>query len=239
MSGPLSGEAFTFVVRHRASPQGSKDLRTNSHGGKYMAESSAGVKPFRTAVRRAALGADGRPMARFEGPVLVGIVFEFKRATSNQDDYPTGRNIGDLDKLTRAVLDALTQSGVIEDDAFVVGWLGADEPSKLWGPEDRVIITVRKAPPPRSTLVQDFTEQVGRPLEPWQRVMLDEVRRIGNAKMAELVDMPIPVPRSFIAANPFETSTAPPSVCCNSVDHKSCRMFGANGCPCPMHCSER
>jgi Holliday junction resolvase RusA-like endonuclease len=161
---------FIFAVQHRAAPQGSKDLRTKADGSKYMAESSAGVKPFRTAVRRAALNAD-RP--QFLGPVLVGIVFEFKQAKSNEDPYPTGRNIGDLDKLTRAVLDALTEAKVIEDDSFVVGWLGTDEPSKLWGDRDQVIITVRPVPVPT---LSDFVEKhFDVELMPWQKVVLDEV----------------------------------------------------------------
>ena len=68
---------FTFAVRHRAAPQGSKTLDKGAKGKPFMREASSGVHPFRTAVKRAALGDEGRPMARFVGPVVVDIVFEF------------------------------------------------------------------------------------------------------------------------------------------------------------------
>lgn len=156
-----SDGAFTFVVHHRAAPQGSKDIMTNAKGGKYMKESSAGVKPFRTAIRRAVLGADGRPRATFKGPVVVAVEFEFRQAKSNVDEVPIGQNIGDLDKLMRAVFDGLAQAEVIEDDRYVVGITGT---SKRWGPEDRVFITVMPAaevaPAPKPSLVF-FAEQEG------------------------------------------------------------------------------
>lgn len=228
---------FTFVVRHRAAPQGSKDLRTNKLGGKYMAESSANVKPFRTAVRRAALGPDGLPLAQFRGPVLVGIVFEFKQAKSNTDPYPTGQNIGDIDKLTRAVLDALTQADVIEDDSYVVGWLGTGAPSKIWGPEDRVTVTVRSVVSLTSSIV-DFAEQVGRPLDAWQRVVLDEVVRVPARNPFEQVDLsklpPGAIDRTMLGYPALDAPAE--AACCNTVDHKSCLMMGTENCPCPNHC---
>lgn len=134
-------DEFTFSVRHRAAPQGSKTLDTGKGGKPFMRESSHGVKPFRDAVKRAALGPDGLPRAAFKGNVAVVIDFEFEQAKSNKDLYPTGQKIGDIDKLTRSVLDALTMAKVIEDDRYVV-WLVA---SKEWGDEDRVTITVRSA----------------------------------------------------------------------------------------------
>lgn len=145
---------FTFVVRHRAAPQGSKDLRTNSRGGKYMTESSAGVKPFRTALRRAALGPDGLTMAKFTGAVVVSIAFEFKQAKSNTDPYPTGKNIGDVDKLTRAVLDGLVAAQVIEDDSLVIN---LRDVTKRWGAEDRAIITVSSAEEERAQSIVAFS----------------------------------------------------------------------------------
>lgn len=228
---------FTFAVRHRAAPQGSKDLRTKANGAKYMKESSDRVKPFRVAIRRAACGADGRPMVRFTGPVLVGIVFEFKRAQSNVDDYPTGRNIGDIDKLTRAVLDGLTQADVIEDDSYVVGWLGTGEPSKIWGPEDRVTVTVRSVVSLTSSIV-DFAEQVGRPLDAWQRVVLDEVVRVPARNPFEQVDLsklpPGTIDRTMLGYPALDAPAE--AACCNTVDHKSCLMMGTENCPCPNHC---
>lgn len=212
---------FTFVVRHRAAPQGSKDLQTNSRGSKYMTESSKAVKPFRTAVKRAALGPDGRPMAKFSGPVAVTLMFEFRRAKSNTDPYPTGQNIGDLDKLTRAVFDALTQAGVIEDDSDIIV---IERASKIWGPMDLVTVTVREAVS-AADAIADFAEQVGSPIEPWQRVFIDEI-----------------VQARKHVQNPFEAvDLSYPALienqCCNTVDHKSCLMMGTDNCPCPDHCT--
>jgi Holliday junction resolvase RusA-like endonuclease len=170
-------EAFTFAVLGRAAPQGSKTLVKDARTARaHMREASNNVHPWRTKVRRAALGPDGNPLRQFHGPVQVHIEFEFRRAKSNQDDYPTGMNIGDVDKLTRAVLDALTQSRVIEDDRYVV----EVSASKHWGDEDRAVISVSPARdlhmrPIGAAAVIDFAEKIGTPLDPWQRLALDEV----------------------------------------------------------------
>lgn len=67
---------------------------------------------------------------RWPGPVEVNAVFRFERETQNADlqgqggpadPWPTGHQYGDEDKLRRNLLDALTQSGLILDDALVVG----------------------------------------------------------------------------------------------------------------------
>jgi crossover junction endodeoxyribonuclease RusA len=161
----LTGD-FTFVVRHRAAPQGSKDLQHGKQGQAYMVESSKAVKPFRAAVKRAALGHDGRPMAVFKGAVKVSIEFEFVRPKSNEDEHATTRStVGDIDKLTRAVLDALTEAGVIEDDRYVV----RVEAAKQWADEDQVFITVQSVasgpavinPPSRVSAVVDFAQSIG------------------------------------------------------------------------------
>ena len=184
-------EEFTFYVPHRAAPQGSKTLDRGAKGKPFMREASAGVKPFRTAIRRRATGPDGKPLRSFTGPVLIGIVFEFRQAKSNQDPYPTGKNIGDLDKLTRAVLDGLTEAGVIEDDSFVVGWLGTDEPSKVWGPRDGVFITVCSAAVPGTAQsVVDFGPCVG-----------CGEGNDGNHSVGECING---VPLPPMARNPFE-----------------------------------
>lgn len=218
-------EGFTFVVHGRAAPQGSKVLDTGKDGKPFMRESSAGVHPWRKKIERATKGADGRPLATFTGPVEIDIEFEFRRAKSNTDDFPTARTIGDGDKLTRAVWDALTHAKVIQDDAFCVRWSG----SKHYAEDDRAYITIRQARPPhmrpigpaiiddvrakhdlppiRSSIV-DFAEQIGVTLEPWQKHVVQET-----------------------------LDSAP--TCCNPVDHKGCLMFGAEqtDCPCPPHCT--
>lgn len=198
-------EGFTFVVSGRAAPQGSKALQTKADGSKYMKESSDRVHPWRTKIRRAALGSDGKPLATFAGPVAIDIEFEFVKPKANKDDYPTAHNIGDGDKLTRAVWDALTQAQVIQDDAFCVSWSG----SKRWGPEDRAFITVQAARPPhmrpidpaviddvRSThdlppmnqSVVDFAQQIGVTLDPWRKHVVEQIYNPIDHKSCVLFD---------------------------------------------------
>jgi|SRR5688572_4927430 len=130
--------SFTFVAKGKAAPQGSKTLGRRKNGSTFMKEASDRVKPWRTWVKRATLGSDGLARWKYSGAVRVDIGFEFRRPKSNTDNHPTARHFGDLDKLSRAVLDALVMAGVIPDDSMVVE-LQAD---KVFGDEDRVIITV-------------------------------------------------------------------------------------------------
>jgi Holliday junction resolvase RusA-like endonuclease len=55
---------------------------------------------------------------RFETAISVSLTFWLKRPKSVKRQYAT--QTYDIDKLTRAVLDSLTQSGVIIDDSYVV-----------------------------------------------------------------------------------------------------------------------
>lgn len=58
--------------------------------------------------------------ARWPHAVYVSLTFVFEREGGDSSPWPTGRQYGDVDKLERNVLDALTQSGLIFDDALVV-----------------------------------------------------------------------------------------------------------------------
>lgn len=124
---------LTFEVHDMPAPQGSK-----RHVGRgVMIESSKRVKPWREAVKHAALDAtNGYDVAAtLTGPVAVTIVFRLPRPKGH---YRTGRNAHllrdtaplypatkpDLDKLLRSTLDALTASGVIRDDSQVV-WINS------------------------------------------------------------------------------------------------------------------
>lgn len=104
---------------------------------------------------------DAEPYA---GPVRVDCFFRFDRAESqreaaeageiipsHQTVWPTERSgaggIGDEDTLRRAVLDALTKSGVISDDSMSVGGMNW----KRWtvGSEQAgVLVVVSPAPEP-------------------------------------------------------------------------------------------
>lgn len=119
-----SDDAVRLFVPGQPVPQGSKDPKRNQHTGKiHMVESSAKtLDPWRTDIRasleRHAAG------IRFEQdtPVTVGLVFVMRRLAAmpkTQRGRPTPAHTKkpDLDKLVRAVFDAITSSGVWHDDS--------------------------------------------------------------------------------------------------------------------------
>lgn len=141
--GPLGMARTLTVVAHGIpAPQGSK----RHVGNGVLVESSRAVKPWREAVRAAAVEAmawDPREVVRAvddpedprwlpgRGPVEVRVVFTLGRPASHYrrgrfaselragaPEEPTGRP--DLDKLVRSTFDALTDAGALDDDARVV-----------------------------------------------------------------------------------------------------------------------
>ena len=113
-----------FTVYGVPRPQGSK----RHVGNGRMVESSTRVAEWRTLVAHtASIAQAGRPV--IEGPVTVDVVFGFglpkQPGTRRSQDPHTSRP--DLDKLVRAVLDALT--GVVYTDDSQVVELSA---RKVW-----------------------------------------------------------------------------------------------------------
>ena len=107
-------------------PQGSKRLIGHTKLGRgILVESSAKVKPWREAVKYAALealnqGAYPRECC-IRGPVDVEMIFTLpkpKSAPKTRRTWPDKKP--DLSKLVRSTEDALTDAGVWEDDARVV-----------------------------------------------------------------------------------------------------------------------
>lgn len=113
-----------FFVPGIPRPQGSK-----RHVGKgVMVESSKELAPWRQAIAYAALKETGE--LRFSGACYLQACFWMPRP---QAHFGTGKNAGrlkksapiycstrpDLDKLLRALCDALAQSGVLGSDALV------------------------------------------------------------------------------------------------------------------------
>ena len=103
---------MTITVYGTPAPQGSK-----RHVGRgVMIESSKKVKPWREAVKWAAIEAlVGRG---FEGPVEVEVDFYFThpktgKRRSSHSVKP------DIDKLCRSTFDALKDAGVYEDDSRI------------------------------------------------------------------------------------------------------------------------
>jgi crossover junction endodeoxyribonuclease RusA len=134
----LPRPTVSFFVHGTPAPQGSKRGFVNKSTGKVaMVESSKRVKPWKEAVKSAALTARGwsddldltPPMT---GPVSVTLTFILPRPKGH---FGSGRNAlnltpsapsfpattPDLDKLVRSTLDGLTESNLFVDDKQVVG----------------------------------------------------------------------------------------------------------------------
>ena len=124
----------SLTVPGAAAPQGSKRVVRLRNGRIALLESSAKVKPYRAVVSLSARAAWIGPPA--DGPVEVSLAFTFARPKSHftgkgalRAGAPVTPGKPDIDKLCRAVLDALT--GVVyADDAQVVGL----KATKRYGP---------------------------------------------------------------------------------------------------------
>ena len=135
--------SIEIIVLGTPAPQGSKHGYAVKAKGAYtgkvaQVESSAKVKPWRMAVKYAALEAlptrDGS--AILTGAVVLEVTFRLPRPKGH---YGTGRNVAllkpgapwrptkypDLDKLLRSTFDALGEAGVWRDDSQVVRVIGA------------------------------------------------------------------------------------------------------------------
>jgi Holliday junction resolvase RusA-like endonuclease len=105
--------SMTITVFGHPAPQGSK-----RHVGRgVMVESSNKVKPWREAVKWAAIEAlVGRGL---DGPVTVEVDFYFVHPKTGKR-RPTHSVKPDIDKLLRSTFDALTDAGAFEDDSRIV-----------------------------------------------------------------------------------------------------------------------
>jgi Holliday junction resolvase RusA-like endonuclease len=81
---------------------------------------------------------DGGP-AFPSGPVEVEATFDLVRPRTSREPAPTRQRSGDLDKLTRALLDALTECGVWADDAQVTALTVV----KRWADSPGASVTIR------------------------------------------------------------------------------------------------
>lgn len=112
-------------------PQGSKKIARRGHGTFLVDTNDKKLAPWRDHVHAQAADAT-RYHDTLTGPVRVWLRFTFTRPRSH---YRAGANAhllaataprfpghtcGDIDKLTRAIFDALTDAGVWKDDTQVV-----------------------------------------------------------------------------------------------------------------------
>jgi len=120
-------------------PQGSK----RHVGGGRMIESSKSVKPWRESIRWAVLEVWRRPP--LEGSVHLQLEFRMPRpASTPKSRTPPAIKRPDLDKLIRAVLDALGSAGVYWDDSQVTT-LEASKALAAVGGSPGLVITIRPA----------------------------------------------------------------------------------------------
>lgn len=136
---------WSFFVPGVPAPQGSKSQGIGRNGKPYMREDNPRTKPWRTVVVRALQDDHGKPLVVFDSAVWVSLRFVFVRPKSHKPTtLPTSRQLGDVDKLTRNMLDALTQSGVLTDDSYV---LRLRDVEKVYGPNPGVHIRIGSAVP--------------------------------------------------------------------------------------------
>ena len=111
--GKLRGRMTQVFIEGRPAPQGSK----RHLGNGIMVESSKAVKPWRVDVAWRVRGAFLTP---FDGPVKLELEFVMPRPKSTpKKSTPAAIKRPDVDKLARAVLDAIT-GVVVADDSQIV-----------------------------------------------------------------------------------------------------------------------
>lgn len=109
---------ISFTVVGKPEQQGSKRAFVNKKTGRAVVveDNKVAQKSWRAAVVEIARGHTDR--ALLDGPVCVWIEFHMKRPQAKKRAH-WAPSRPDIDKLARNVLDALTDSGLIRDDAQV------------------------------------------------------------------------------------------------------------------------
>lgn len=108
----------SFSVMGRPIPQGSKTVYMVKGKPVLADANSKDLKPWRKTVTAAVRAARGVVQIPRERAVAVSAVFTFERPKTVTREYPTVKP--DLDKLIRAVFDAVTEAGLWADDCQVV-----------------------------------------------------------------------------------------------------------------------
>lgn len=107
-------------VPGRPAPQGSKRYLGKSGGKGITVESSKAVAPWRADVREEALKVWGTDRAPLLDALKIELDFVMPRpASTPKTRTPPASKRPDLDKLARAVLDAIGSAGVWKDDSQV------------------------------------------------------------------------------------------------------------------------
>lgn len=125
---------YGFCVYGTPAPQGSKRFVGRAKSGRgILLEMSKKVKPWRMCVYHAALIArEGR--LPLDGPLVARMIFTLRKPASAPKRRRTWPDrTPDLSKLVRSTEDALTDAGLITDDARIVEY---DRVAKVFSGED-------------------------------------------------------------------------------------------------------
>jgi Holliday junction resolvase RusA-like endonuclease len=141
-----------IVVYGTPAPQGSKKFVGRAANGRgLMVESSKKVKPWRADVKAAAESARNGA-APMDGPLKVRMIFTLAKPLSAPKSRRTwAMRKPDLSKLVRSTEDALTDSGLIADDARIVDYTRVakvfpnEDPEALEAPGVRIEISSAEA----------------------------------------------------------------------------------------------
>jgi crossover junction endodeoxyribonuclease RusA len=115
--------ALDIFVAGKPAPQGSIRAIVHKSTGRAVAikDNNTTQKTWRGDIREHCLDTEGQPRARFDGPVRVLLEFVMPRPLSTpKKSTPPAVKKPDIDKLQRAVLDAISSAGVWRDDSQVV-----------------------------------------------------------------------------------------------------------------------
>lgn len=116
---------LTIEIRGTPVPQGSMNGYVRGGHANLVDQKEKTLRPWREAVRSTAVdmaGPNWVPIPR-EQPVRVRAWVALPRPASapkTRRTWPTGKRSGDIDKLARGLLDALTDAGIWTDDSQVV-----------------------------------------------------------------------------------------------------------------------
>lgn len=126
------------IVRGRWEPFRMKDGRLVLA---VKASNEKRLKAWRKHVTLIARHSQGAPRTPLVGPVEVELLFTFVRGASSKSDPEWCDNTatGDIDKLTRAAFDALTDAGWWDDDTRACRLVA----EARWGSHDAVRIRAR------------------------------------------------------------------------------------------------
>lgn len=125
-----------FFVPGDPVPQGSK--KGFRRGDKVVLVEAAGAKHAHWRSHVTTVAAEHAPATPIDAPVRVRLTFAIRKPTSAPKKLVWAAKRPDLDKLTRCVLDGLTDAGMFTDDARVV----AIEATKMYAPKPGVMVDI-------------------------------------------------------------------------------------------------